>query len=113
MRDNVDQIQNLSGSLLIAHPKLQDPNFCKSVILLSVHSKDDGALGVVLNQPTGKTLGELDVKFQLGSLANVPVYKGGPVSPEQMILSAWKCQPESGLFKLYFGITEEKAKEMS
>ena len=112
MKDNDEEMQNLSGSLLIAHPKLQGPNFSKSVILLSVHSKDDGALGVVLNQPMGKTLGDLDEKFKLGPLADVPIYKGGPVSPDQMILSAWQCQPESGLFKLYFGITEEKAREI-
>ena len=112
MRDNEETAENLSGSLLIAHPKLQDPNFSKSVILLSVHSKDDGALGVVLNRPAGKTLGDVDDKFKFGPLADVPVYNGGPVSPDQMILSAWKCQPESGLFKLYFGITEEKAKEI-
>jgi len=112
MRDISKEVHNFSGSLLVAHPKLMDPNFNKSVILLSSHAEDDGALGVVINRPAGMTLGELDENFTDTALANIPVYKGGPVSTDQMILSAWKCQKESGTFNLYFGISEEKALEL-
>ncbi len=102
----------LVGSLLLASPGMLDPNFNKSVILLSVHSHDEGALGVIINRPSGKTLSQLDSQFAFGPLANVPIYQGGPVATEQMILSAWKCCPESGMFKLYFGISAEKASEI-
>lgn len=112
MRDEEPVVENLSGSLLLASPSLIDPNFQKAVILLSVHSQEDGALGVIINRPAGKTLGDLDKHFATSDLANVPVYEGGPVYADQMILSAWKCSPENGVFKLYFGISEEKALEI-
>lgn len=114
MRDTEDNdsVLSLAGSLLLASPKLLDPNFQKAVILLSVHSEDDGALGVIINRPSGHTLGEYDDTFADSILGSIPVYEGGPVSTDQVILSAWKCEPQSGIFKLYFGISEEKAIEL-
>lgn len=103
--------QKLAGSLLLAHPGLLDPNFRRSIILLSQHS-DEGAMGVIINRPTGKTLSELSGDFALGELADVPVFCGGPVKDKQLILSAWESSDESGVFKLYFGLDPEKAAEM-
>lgn len=101
--------QTLAGSLLLAHPVLKDPNFARSVVLLSAHTPEDGALGVVLNQPVGKTLGELDERFENGPLAQVSVHIGGPVEQEQMILVAWHNEGDGGVFRLYFGVEEQKA----
>ncbi|RME73046.1 MAG: YqgE/AlgH family protein [Verrucomicrobia bacterium] len=101
----------LAGSLLLAHPGLTDPNFRRSVVLLSAHS-EDGAMGVILNRPMGKTLGEISGEFALGALADVPVYQGGPVSEKQLILSAWQASEEEGAFRLYFGIDPQKAVEL-
>lgn len=102
----------LAGSLLLAHPSLRDDNFRRSVVLLSNHD-EDGAVGVVLNQPTGRTLGELDPAFALGPLAAVPVYKGGPVQPEQLLLCGWRSLPEEGGFRLHFAVDPEKAGELA
>ncbi|MFP4166722.1 MAG: YqgE/AlgH family protein [Opitutales bacterium] len=101
-----------AGSLLVAHPTLADPNFRRSVILLTVHSAEEGALGVVLNRPMGKTLGEYDTNLQEPDLANVPLYVGGPVANNQMILVAWKWAEEIGRFNLFFGIDAERAKAL-
>jgi len=101
---------NLAGSLLLAHPALRDPNFRKTVVLMSVHGKE-GAMGVVLNRPLGKSLGMLNGSFAYGPLAEVPVFSGGPVQLEQLILVAWQSQ-DSG-FRLHFGIDPEKASELS
>ena len=49
---------NYSGNLLVSHPQMLDPNFKRTVVLLSAHSKEDGALGVVLNRPTQKWMPE-------------------------------------------------------
>lgn len=103
---------NLSGSLLIAHPTLIDPNFKHSVILVSADSPEDGTLGVVINKPMGKTLGQQSVDFAIGTLADVPIYMGGPVQTDQILLTAWHWQPEAGIFRMYFGISEDKAKEL-
>ncbi|MBP6507780.1 MAG: YqgE/AlgH family protein [Opitutaceae bacterium] len=100
---------SLAGSLLLAHPTLRDPNFRRTVVLMSMHDAD-GAMGVVLNRPLGKRLGELNGDFALGKLAGVPIYHGGPVKPEQLILAAWATQDDS--FRLHFGLEPGKAEQL-
>ncbi len=98
--------KSLAGSLLLAHPALSDPNFRRTVILMTEDS-GEGSMGVVLNRPLGKNLGSLGGEFALGSLAGVPAFRGGPVHPEQLILAAWTVQAHG--FNLHFGIEPDKA----
>ncbi|WP_269526369.1 YqgE/AlgH family protein [Coraliomargarita parva] len=98
-----------AGSLLVAHPSLLDPNFRRSVVLLTAHSEEDGALGVVVNRPLGQTLGEYDPALQQSEMADLPLFYGGPVAADQLILVAWRWTPEDGTFKLFFGIDDVKA----
>ena len=98
--------------LLAAHPGLVDPNFCKSVVMLSAHGVEDGAVGVVINRPLGKTLGEVDGEYTFSTIGSVPLYTGGPVEPDRVLLAAWQWQEHSQTFKLFFGINPEKAEEL-
>ena len=82
--------ESLAGSLLVAHPSLRDPNFRRTVILMTTHG-EDGAMGVVLNRPLLKRLGQLGGDFALGELSDVPIFSGGPVQTEQLIIAAWKA----------------------
>jgi putative transcriptional regulator len=43
-------MESLAGKLLIASPRLQDPNFAQAVILIVSHD-ENGALGLILNRP--------------------------------------------------------------
>ena len=45
------------GRLLVATPLLDDPNFDRTVIYMVEHH-DEGALGLVLNRPSGEELGD-------------------------------------------------------
>jgi putative transcriptional regulator len=99
----------LAGSLLLAHPAMRDPNFRRSVVLMSAHNAE-GAMGVVLNRPLGKRLGELSGEFALGPLASVPLFKGGPVQTEQLVLAAWQVRPDG--FRLHFGIEPDRAQQL-
>jgi putative transcriptional regulator len=101
--------ESLAGSLLLAHPAMKDSNFRRSVILMSVHNAE-GAMGVVLNRPLGKRLGELSGDFALGPLAKVPLFTGGPVQTEQLVLAAWQIREDG--FRLHFGIEPDKAEEL-
>ncbi len=101
-----DRPVSYSGSLLLAHPGLRDPNFRRTVVLMTTHGAD-GAMGIVLNRPLGKKLGELGDDFAAGALASVPLFKGGPVQIEQLIIAAWRSH-ESG-FQLHLGIEPDKA----
>ncbi|MFM1748961.1 MAG: hypothetical protein RLZZ188_2627 [Verrucomicrobiota bacterium] len=101
--------ETIAGSLLLAHPSLRDPNFRRSVVLMSLHNAE-GAMGVVLNRPAGKALAELSGEFALTPLAKVPVFLGGPVQPAQLVLAAWQSRPEG--FRLHFGIEPSQATEL-
>lgn len=107
-----DSPPTIAGSLLIAHPDLSDGNFHRAVVLISAHSLEDGALGVIINRPMGRTLGEVHGEFAYGPLAEVQLYAGGPVATEQMLLSAWQWNADTGVFRLHFGINAEKAAEL-
>ncbi|MDB6169226.1 MAG: hypothetical protein JWM88_2090 [Verrucomicrobia bacterium] len=104
-----DTKSNIAGSLLLAHPILKDPNFRRTVVLMSAHSAD-GAMGVVLNRPMGKRLGELNGEFALGPLAPVPLFAGGPVEPKQLLLAAWQTREDG--FQMHFGIEPERAAQL-
>jgi putative transcriptional regulator len=73
-------MESLEGRLLLASPQLLDPNFVHTVILLIEHT-EMGALGLVLNRPTGKTIEELWRQVgQSPCESSQPVHLGGPVS---------------------------------
>lgn len=100
--------KKLSGQLLLAHPALREPTFKRTVILLSGHDAD-GAMGVVLNRPLNRQLSELNAEFALGPLAGVPLYSGGPVATEQLLLVSWRWLKAEAAFQLHFGLDPEKA----
>jgi putative transcriptional regulator len=102
---------SLAGQLLLAHPVLRDPNFRRTVVLLSGHDAQ-GAMGVVLNRPLGKQLGELNLSFATSPLAGVPLYAGGPVDRENLILVTWQWIPADQAFQLTFGVEVERATEL-
>jgi len=97
---------SLAGQLLLAHPALRDPNFRRTVVLMSAHDAE-GAMGVVLNRPLGKTLGQVQGEFALDALAKVPVFVGGPVQVDRLILVVWQTRDDG--FRLHFGIEPERA----
>ena len=76
----------LANQLLIALPSLADPNFARAVALICQHD-EEGAMGIVVNQPSEYTLGE--VLGQMGvdggdqALRSQVVLAGGPVHPER------------------------------
>lgn len=105
-------VDSLAGFLLAAHPGLLDPNFNRSVVLLSAHTGDDGALGIIINRPTGKSLGGLREDMKTPLLENLPVYEGGPVSPTEILLVAWKWNLAQQNFRLFFGLEPAKLQEL-
>jgi len=79
--------RSLAGRLLLAAPTLRDPNFARTVVLVGVHG-EDGAMGLVLNRPAPVTVA--DAVPALGDVVGEeePVYVGGPVQPEVVVLLA-------------------------
>ena len=85
--------RSLRGMLLLAGPILKDPNFDRTVVLIAEHT-DEGAMGLVLNRPTGSTVGEAvpDLAWLAGD--EEPVYVGGPVAETAVIVLAEFDRPE-------------------
>jgi putative transcriptional regulator len=77
---------DLTASLLVASPKLEDPNFSRTVVLVLDHGTE-GALGVVLNRPTSLDVDEILEPWQALAECAPPahVFRGGPVSPDAVI----------------------------
>ena len=75
---------SLRGKLLVATPDLEDPNFFRTVVLVLEHNAG-GALGVVLNRPTGSRLDAVLPAWDALSAEPGVVFFGGPVQPESAI----------------------------
>jgi putative transcriptional regulator len=83
---------SLRGRLLIASPTLLDPNFARTVVLITEHG-EDGAMGVVLNRPSETDVSE--VAPELDDIADgEPVFVGGPVQPQALVVLAEFSDPE-------------------
>jgi putative transcriptional regulator len=73
---------NLTGTLLISMPGMEDPRFDSSVILVCAHSAE-GAMGLIINKPA-TDLSFKDLLEQLGiphlpDARSISVHIGGPV----------------------------------
>lgn len=90
MRESGSSSLSLSGSLLIAHPGLLDPNFRRSVLFLSTNDSQEGSFGLALNRPAGRTVGELLPDEAVGTLGHLPVFVGGPVSTNELIFASFR-----------------------
>jgi len=78
-------MDSLHGQLLVSSPALHDPNFRRTVVLIT-HHDEEGAMGLVLSRPS-----EVRVEDAVAELADLPgadqlVYVGGPVQPEAVVV---------------------------
>jgi putative transcriptional regulator len=87
----------LQGQLLLADPSLRDGIFNRSVILLAEHGADVGAFGLILNHPTGKTVGDFLDGDEFQPLQHLPVHHGGPVAADQLTFSSFWWSKKQGL----------------
>jgi len=69
--------------LLLAMPQLVDPNFRRSVVLMTSHA-EDGAMGFVVNRPLEVTLTEVleDLSVPWQGPPSSRAFLGGPVLPQ-------------------------------
>jgi putative transcriptional regulator len=82
-----EEFESLRGQLLVAAPALVDPNFRRTVVLITEHT-EEGAMGVVLNRAA-----PIEVADAIPHLAGLAgegalVYVGGPVQQEAVVALA-------------------------
>ena len=111
MREFGSSSLSLSGSLLIAHPSLLDPNFCKTVLFLSTNDPEEGSFGLVLNRPAGRKVADVLRDQDLGKLGEIPVLFGGPVGTEQLVFASFRWQADGGRMECQHHLPLKEAHE--
>ena len=93
-------MDSFRGQLLIASPSLLDPNFRRTVVLVTEHT-EDGAAGLVLNRPSPVEV--TDVVPSLEPLVDdgEQVWVGGPVQPDAVLVLGEFVDPEDAAVPLF------------
>ena len=73
-----EQVRLARGVILIAKKSMTEPNFAKTVLLITEYD-DTGTLGLVLNRPLEKLAVEILPQLQELELDSLNLYLGGPV----------------------------------
>lgn len=69
------------GKFLLSEPFLSDPNFQRTVVLLTEHNNEEGSFGFILNRPVKMKLSEIVPEFPS---FGAPVFVGGPVQQNSL-----------------------------
>lgn len=77
----------LKHHFLIAMPHMADPNFAQTVTYLVEHN-EQGAMGLVINRPSGLTLSDVLEQLRADELPparcqGITIYNGGPVQTDR------------------------------
>jgi putative transcriptional regulator len=86
-------MDSLAGKLLVSSPSLLDPNFRRTVVLMT-HHDEEGAMGLVLSRPS-----PLSVADTVPALADLPgadcIYVGGPVQTDVIVALVELEEPDA------------------
>lgn len=86
-------MDSLQGMLLVASPAIFDPNFRRTVVVVTAHN-EDGAVGLVLNRPSEATVDEAVTQLTDLAGADATVFVGGPVNPSGVAVLAEFDDPD-------------------
>jgi putative transcriptional regulator len=102
-------MKSLQGHLLVASPKLVDPNFFHTVVLLVQHNQD-GALGLVLNRPLQTTVQEMwEEVGESDCEIDQPLHQGGPCEGPLMVVHGKHSSAEIEVSEgVYFCTSRER-----
>ncbi len=91
----------LSGFFLIAQTELLDPNFYRTVVLITEHN-EEGAFGLIANRKLDSTLGEIIPSLASSECGGIPVYIGGPVEQHYLFVLHGGIRPhESDVLAMF------------
>jgi putative transcriptional regulator len=97
-----------AGRVLAAMPALTDPNFHQVLVFVAEHD-DKGALGFVLNRPLHKKLAEVARGPAVSdALGQAPVYYGGPVQSDRILLVLYQAARKGGGIRCRPGLPLEQ-----
>ncbi len=100
IRPELQEIQSfntdlLRGVFIVADPKIIDPNFSRTVVLL-IHHEKKGSTGLIINRPTPVSLSEKFPIIKEHLTASDRIFSGGPVLPKTLTMLFQSKSPPSG-----------------
>ncbi|HET7568904.1 MAG TPA: YqgE/AlgH family protein [Gaiellaceae bacterium] len=93
-------MESLQGQLLIASPSLLDPNFKRTVVLVTEHS-EEGAAGLVLNRPSPVAVAEVVPALEPLVDDGEQVWVGGPVQTDAVLVLGEFADPDDAAVPLF------------
>jgi putative transcriptional regulator len=104
---------SFQGHLLVASPKLGDPNFFRAVVLLVKHN-EEGAFGLILNRPSDTPLKSVWNKVsETPCTTEAIIHHGGPCPGPLMAVHREEFLAESEVIpNLYFAADREKLEHL-
>lgn len=78
--------ESTARRLLVAAPTLLDPNFARTIVFMVEHTHD-GALGIVLNRPSGTGVEDVLPEWQARAAPPSAVFVGGPVQLGETVIA--------------------------
>ena len=111
---NIRGMTFLAGRLLVASPRLVDPNFVRTVVALLNHD-EQGAMGLVINRPSDVPVADHLPEWTEHLALPPVVFSGGPVEPSvaiglrQSYEDGPRATPLTGVAMVNF--SEEEAEE--
>jgi putative transcriptional regulator len=93
-------MDTLQGQLLIASPGLLDPNFRRTVVLVTEHN-EEGAAGLVLNRPSPTEVSEVVPLLEPLVEDGEQVWVGGPVQPNAVLVLGEFLDPDDAAVPLF------------
>lgn len=114
MPANPSDLENqfsLKNSLLLSAPTIDEGIFHQSIIMLSHHSPEEGAFGIIINHPAETTVDDLLPQFCGTALGSLNVFHGGPVSMDKLTFTAISWSDKSGL-DCQFSVSTDAAADL-
>src|ERR1700758_343982 len=96
----MELVESLQGHLLVASPSLLDPNFRRTVVLVTEHN-EEGAAGLVLNRPSPVEVAGAVPQLEPVVDDGEPVWVGGPVQPEAVLVLGEFLDPDDAAVPLF------------
>lgn len=84
-----------AGDLLVATPRLVDPNFDRTVVFVIEH-QEAGTLGVVINRASGISCASAVPRWASHFATEAAVGLGGPVEPQGLLALGATADPMAG-----------------
>ncbi len=89
-----------NGVFLIARPTMVDPNFRRSVVLVT-QAPDGTTVGFIVNRPSNRSLAQILPDSETFKRFTEPIYIGGPVQREDLFaVFRTKERPQGALYVL-------------